>query len=87
MTRISFLVPTFNRAAFLGEALGAICTQLGDDDELLVIDDGSTDATRDVVAAAGNRVRYLRQENAGKSAALNRGLAETSGEFVWICDV
>jgi len=86
VTRISFLVPTFNRSAFIGEALAAICGQLGSDDEILVIDDGSTDATSDAVAAVGERVRYLRQENAGKSAALNRGLEETSGEFVWICD-
>jgi hypothetical protein len=86
VTRITFLVPTFNRATFLGEALAAISGQLGDQDEVLVIDDGSTDATSDVVAAAGKRIRYLRQENSGKSAALNRGLAETTGEFVWICD-
>lgn len=86
VTRISFLVPTFNRAAFLGEALDAILSQKGDDDELLVIDDGSTDSTVDVVRSAGAHVRYHRQENAGKSVALNRGLAKTSGEFVFICD-
>lgn len=86
MTRISFLVPTFNRAAFLGDALAAICRQLGKQDEVLVIDDGSTDSTAEIVSATGSRVRYLRQDNAGKSAALNRGLAETTGEFVWICD-
>jgi hypothetical protein len=86
VTRISFLVPTFNRAAFLGEALDAILSQKSDDDELLVIDDGSIDSTLDVVRSAGARVRYLRQNNAGKSVALNRGLAETNGEFVFICD-
>ncbi len=86
MTRISFLVPTYNRAAYLGEALAAIVSQIDSEDEVLVIDDGSSDSTPDVVAAFAPRVRYLRQDNAGKSAALNRGLAATDGEFVWICD-
>jgi glycosyltransferase involved in cell wall biosynthesis len=86
MTRITFLVPTFNRAAFLGDALDAILSQKTDEDDLLVIDDGSTDSTPDVVRSAGSRVRYVRQDNAGKSVALNRGLAETDAEFVFICD-
>lgn len=86
MTRILFLVPTYNRSAFLGEALAAITAQMGDADQVLVIDDGSIDATPEVARSAGPRVRYIRQDNQGKSSALNRGLAETSGEFVWICD-
>lgn len=86
MKRISFLVPTYNRAAFLDETLRAILGQMGDNDELLVIDDGSTDGTREIARHAGNRVEYIRQDNAGKSVALNRGLARTSGEFVLICD-
>jgi hypothetical protein len=59
---------------------------MGKDDELLVIDDGSTDATPDMVASLKPGVRYVRQDNAGKSAALNRGLSMTTGEFVMICD-
>ncbi|MEP7221691.1 MAG: glycosyltransferase family 2 protein [Novosphingobium sp.] len=86
MTRISFLVPTFNRAGYISESLSAICTQMGADDELLVIDDGSTDDTREIVAGLDPRIRYIHQENAGKSAALNRGMAQTDGEFVLICD-
>lgn len=86
MTRISFLMPTFNRSDLIGESLRAVLAQAGDDDEILVIDDGSSDATPAVVAAMAPRVRYVRQDNAGKSAALNRGLAMTGGAFVWICD-
>lgn len=84
--RISFIVPTFNRARYLREALDSILGQKGEDDEVLVVDDGSTDGTADVVAATGPTVRYLRQDNAGKSVALNRGLAATTGRYVWICD-
>ncbi len=84
--RISFLIPTFNRAAFLGEALTSICGQASDVDEILVLDDGSIDGTEAAVRAFGKGVRYYRQDNAGKARALNRGLAMTSGEYVWICD-
>jgi hypothetical protein len=86
VTRISFLMPTYNRAHFIGEALGAILAQAGTCDEILVIDDGSTDDTATVVGGFGDRVRYIRQDNAGKSVALNRAMALTDGEFVWICD-
>lgn len=86
MTRISFIVPTYNRAGFIGEALGAILAQAGDEDEVLVVDDGSTDDTPAVVQALGARVRYVRQDNAGKAEALNRAMGLTDGEYVWICD-
>lgn len=85
MTRISFLLPTFNRAAYIAESIGAIRAQMTPDDELLVVDDGSTDDTAAIVAAIEG-VGYVRQDNAGKSVALNRGMTQTSGEFVMICD-
>ncbi|MEG3174736.1 glycosyltransferase family 2 protein [Sphingomonas sp. RB3P16] len=80
------MLPTFNRAKFITEAIGAVIAQMTADDELLVIDDGSTDGTPDIVAAMGERVRYVRQDNSGKSAALNLGLSMTTGAFVMICD-
>lgn len=86
MTRISFIMPTFNRSALIGESLRTILAQAGEADEILVLDDGSTDATEAVVRALGPRVRYARQTNAGKAAALNRALAMTDGDYVWICD-
>lgn len=56
------------------------------EDELVVIDDGSTDSTPEILASYGDRIRHVRQDNAGKSAALNRALALTDGRYVWICD-
>lgn len=85
-TRISFIVPTFNRAHFIAESLDAIRAQMEAGDELLVIDDGSTDDTGAVIAVLGPGIRYVRQDNAGKSVALNRALAMTDRPFVWICD-
>lgn len=84
--RISFIVPTFNRAHFLKQALDSILAEAGGEDEVLVIDDGSSDHTGEVVAGFGAAVRYIRQENSGKSVALNLGMASTDGELVWICD-
>ena len=86
MTRISFIVPTYNRARFLVEALQSILPQMSEKDEIVVIDDGSTDDTAAVIRGFGKHVRYVRQENSGKSAALNRAMAMTDGEYVWICD-
>ncbi|GGI67827.1 hypothetical protein GCM10007973_01200 [Polymorphobacter multimanifer] len=86
MTRISFIMPTYNRADLVAESLHAVMASAGEDDEILVVDDGSTDTTPQVVAALAPRVRYVRQANAGKSAALNRALALTDGAHVWICD-
>lgn len=85
MTRISFLLPTFNRAAYIAESIAAIQAQMAAEDELLVIDDGSTDNTPAIVAGMKG-VGYIRQDNAGKSVALNRGMARTDGAFVMVCD-
>tara|TARA_A100001391_G_scaffold188957_2_gene159967 strand:+ start:42305 stop:43525 length:1221 start_codon:yes stop_codon:yes gene_type:complete len=86
VTRISFIMPTFNRAHFIAESIRSITSQMGADDELLVVDDGSTDDTPQVLQALGERFDHVRQDNAGKSVALNRALARTSGRYVWICD-
>lgn len=86
MTRISFIMPSFNRAHHITESIESVLCQMSADDELIVIDDGSFDDTQAVVAPYLGRLRYLRQDNAGKSVALNRGLAMTTGEYVWICD-
>jgi len=86
MTRISFLMPTFNRADYIAESIECVLAQMSADDELVVVDDGSTDDTKGALAPYADRLRYLRQDNAGKSVALNRAMEATGGEYVWICD-
>ncbi|MDT0575833.1 glycosyltransferase family 2 protein [Croceicoccus sp. F390] len=93
MIRISFIMPTFNRAALITHSIESVLQQMGPQDELLVVDDGSTDSTahhvRRVAEAAklkNLKVRYHRQANAGKSVALNTALAMTTGRYVCICD-
>lgn len=75
--RISVVMPTYNQAAFIRRAIDSLLDQVWTDWELLIVDDGSTDATADVVqpALADPRLRYVRlPENAGLGAALNAGL-------------
>jgi glycosyltransferase involved in cell wall biosynthesis len=83
---VSVVIPTFNRGYILGDTLRSALDQSHRDVEVIVVDDGSTDDTADVVRGFGERVRYLRQENAGVCAARNRGLRESRGEFVALLD-
>lgn len=83
---ISILIPTFNRAHLLGETIDSVLGQTRQVDEILVIDDGSSDDTAGVVRSYEGALTYLRQENAGKSAALNTGLSRAKGDLIWICD-
>ena len=87
IARVSVLIPTYNRAALLAQALEACRRQTRPADEILVVDDGSTDATPAVLAAwTGPGRLVLRQVNGGKAAALNRGLAAASGDAVLVLD-
>jgi hypothetical protein len=84
--RVSALVPTFNRSAFLKDSLSSLLRQTLPPDEIIVIDDGSSDDTSQVVASFAPAVKYLFKENGGKSSALNLGLAQASGELIYIFD-
>lgn len=86
MTTIAAIVPTYNRSALLAECLRSLLAQTRPLDDILVVDDGSADDTAAVVAAFGPPVRYVRQDNGGKSAASNTGLRLTRSDYVWICD-
>lgn len=86
MTRISFIMPTFNRAAYIAESIETVVAQMRGDDELVVVDDGSSDDIPAAIAPYLGHLRYVRQDNAGKSVALNRAVGLTSGQYVWICD-
>ncbi|MGE3537222.1 MAG: glycosyltransferase [Candidatus Tectimicrobiota bacterium] len=83
---VSVIIPTYNRAAWVGEAIASVLAQLYPALELIVVDDGSDDHTREVVAAFGARLHYLRQPHAGVSAARNRGVAASQGALLAFLD-
>jgi glycosyltransferase involved in cell wall biosynthesis len=71
-TTISVIVPTYNAGPFIAEALASVLGQTRPPDEIIVVDDGSTDATEAVVQGIGDpRMRYVFQPNAGVSVARN----------------
>lgn len=84
--RVSVILPTFNRADLISDTIESLLAQTRPVDEILVIDDGSTDDTAQRVAAFADKVRYHRTENGGKSAAINLGMTMIDGDCVWICD-
>ncbi|MDB6030412.1 MAG: glycosyl transferase family 2 [Verrucomicrobiales bacterium] len=86
MPTVTAIIPTYNRAAMLAQALKSALEQTRPPDEIIVVDDGSTDNTAEVVASHGARVRYIRQDNAGAAAARNRGLKESQSEYIAFLD-
>ena len=83
---VSVVIATYNRANYLAETIDSVLSQSFQKFELIVVDDGSTDETRRVVAPYGSRVRYLYQENRGPSAARNLGVRNASARWISIQD-
>jgi GalNAc5-diNAcBac-PP-undecaprenol beta-1,3-glucosyltransferase len=89
MTSFSVVIPTYNRAALITATLDSVLAQEHDDFEVVLVDDGSTDDTCEVVrrkCAQDKRVRYIRQGNAERGAARNRGLQEARSAYVVFFD-
>jgi hypothetical protein len=80
------VVPTYNRANLVSECLDSLLAQTRPIHRIIVVDDGSSDATPSVLRAYAGRVCIIRQENAGKAAALNLGLSQCQSDYVWVCD-
>ena len=82
----SIILPTFNRGHMIHLAIESVLNQTYKDWELIIVDDGSTDDTKDVIAEfieKDNKIRYLHQKNKEGSAARNKGIKEAKGH--WIC--
>jgi len=84
--RMSVVIPAFNVESCLGDALDSLAAQTRPPHEVIVVDDGSTDRTPDVVRRHPLKPRYVRQENAGPSAARNRGIEEAGSDWVAFLD-
>jgi len=87
MPAVSVIMPVFNAAAFLQEAVTSVLQQSLQDLELVIVNDGSTDQSPAILDAFKDpRVRVLHQNNAGQSAAINRGVHASHGDFIKIVD-
>ncbi len=83
---VSVIIPTFNRADLLAQAIDSVLSQSYTDFELIVVDDGSTDATQALLSWYRGRIRYLFQENRGVSAARNLGIKAARGRYICLLD-
>jgi glycosyltransferase involved in cell wall biosynthesis len=83
---VAVIIPTYNRAHLLVQALESVLKQSRPPDEILVVDDGSSDATADALVEYKNRIQYLRKPNGGLPSALNYGLAATDADYISILD-
>ena len=83
---VSIIIPTYNRGWILKEAINSVLAQDFTDFELIVVDDGSTDKTQDILNTYNEDIRALRQNNQGVSAARNAGIASALGRFIAFLD-
>jgi GT2 family glycosyltransferase len=84
--RVSVIIPTYNYGIFIRDALNSVLRQGISDLEIIVVDDGSTDGTADILGPFEARIKYVYQKNAGLSAARNTGIANSTGEFIQFLD-
>ena len=83
---VSVIIPTYNRGWILKEAVDSVLSQDCNGFELIVVDDGSTDNTQDVLYPYRGKIKVIRQENKGVSAARNKGIASSSGTYIAFLD-
>ena len=85
---VTVVIPTYNLAALLPEAIASVRAQQWPKLEIIVVDDGSTDNTESVLRdlARDGDLRWFRQDNAGAAAARNRGVANATGEWIAFLD-
>lgn len=84
--RIAAVIPCYNQAHYLGEAIESVLAQTRPADEVIVVDDGSTDETAQVAERYARMVRYVRQANAGLAAARNAGIRAATSDWVALLD-
>ncbi len=85
--KVSVIIPMFNAQAYIRDAIDSVLLQTHKNIEVIVVDDGSTDESRDIVLSYGDRVRYFYQVNSGAPAApRNKGIRHSTGEMITFLD-
>jgi glycosyltransferase involved in cell wall biosynthesis len=86
MPRVSVIIPTYNRVSLLPRAINSVLAQTYHDVEIIVVDDGSTDNTIDVLESYGDQIICVRQANQERSIARNQGIDQSSGQYIAFLD-
>ncbi len=86
VTKISVIISTYNRAQLITGAIDGVLKQTYRDFEIIVVDDGSTDGTKEILKSYQDKIRYYYQKYRGVSAARNRGIQEAMGEYIVFTD-
>lgn len=86
MPQVSIVVPTYNRARYVIQAIDSVLAQTFRDYEIIVVDDGSTDNTKEILQSYNDKIRYIYQTNKGVSAARNTGICVAKGEWIAFLD-
>src|SRR3990170_2838516 len=86
MPKVSVIIPTYNREKYIVETLQSVFAQTFTDYEVIVIDDGSTDNTADVLRPYLDRIVYIRKPNGGQGSARNVGIKVAKGEYIAFLD-
>ncbi|MDQ6786005.1 MAG: glycosyltransferase [Acidobacteriota bacterium] len=84
--KVSIVIPTFNYARFISQAIDSVLQQTFENVEIVVVDDGSTDETRETLAGYGARIKAVFQQNKGVSAARNTGVKNSTGDLIAFLD-
>ena len=84
--KVSICIPTYNRRDYLKETLDSVFAQTYKDYEVVIVDDGSTDGTEEMIKSSGYKVRYHRQANAGDAAARNKLIELAEGKYIAFID-
>jgi len=83
---VSLIIPTFNRAKYLRATVESLLTQTYPILEMIIVDDGSTDATPELVPQLPGNPLYLRKENGGRASSINHGVRHAKGDLIWVFD-
>lgn len=84
--KVSVVIPVYNARDVIRETIESMLAQTWTDYDIVIVDDGSTDGSEAIVRKFRDRIRYMRQENSGVACARNRGIAESTGEYVALLD-
>jgi len=84
--KVSIIIPTYNQSQYLEEAIESVLNQTYKNIEIIIVDDGSTDNTSEVVKSFDNKIIYIQQKNKGASGARNTGIKKANGQYIAFLD-